>query len=162
MFSYSRLDLWFGLLALSLLCRWEWVGWGDGGSSVTLVSSFPAPSQVALIASGHLGCVCHQQWGLSLSLSNEFASYEEFAVILHPPFHVFLCSLLHWNSDKRKDKNRDSQLNTDAVTCEIFVAISRVKHFSLSVILYSTMRFWREGEMFCCWLLYNLEAITIL
>ena len=97
----------------SLLHRWEWVRWGSReiGSHFSHHSQPHTPLLPGSInCIWHLGGVCHQQWGLSLPLSNDYAIYEECAVIAHPPFHIVLHSLSFSNSDKREDDNRDSQL----------------------------------------------------
>ena len=163
----SRLYLWFGLL--TLLCSTGGSGWGEGvGRAGSHFSHHSQPHTPLLPGSisciWHLGGVCHQQWGLSLPLSNDYAIYEQCAVMPHPPFHIVLHSLLFSNSDKIEDHNRDSWLSPRITTqklsgdwnLEIF-AISCIKHFSLSLISFRTVWFWREEERFCCWLLYSLK-----
>lgn len=110
----SRLDLWFGLL--TLLCSTGGSGWDEGvGRAGSQFSHHSQPHTPLLPGSisciWHLGGVCHQQWGLSLPLSNDYAIYEQCAVMSHPPFHIVLHSLLFSNSDKREDHNRDSRLS---------------------------------------------------
>lgn len=127
--------------------------WGEQGHTSLIIRSPTAPSsQAAPVASGI--------WAVSVISSEASACFWAMTM----PFiksvqslHILLFTfsvILKIQTKERTILGTHNQV--PILGLEIF-AISCIKHFALSLILFRTVWFWRERERFCCWLLYSLK-----